>query len=68
MSRRVVLRPVPSPVAAGLLWYRGVRCPGCFGTHFHVGRVTAECAGCGAPLIIPSAAIANRAADLSQEI
>jgi len=55
--------PAPSPIAAGLLWYQGARCPGCFGRHFHIGRVTAECATCGAPLIIASAS-----ADRSQEI
>ncbi len=28
------------------------RCPDCHGEAFHVGRVTAECAGCGLPLAI----------------
>ena len=63
MSRRLALSP-PSPIASGMLWYRGVRCPGCFGTHFHIGRVTAECAHCGAPLIIASA---DRSVGLTQE-
>jgi ribosomal protein S27E len=64
MSRRLA-RTASTPIAAGLLWYRGVRCPGCFGTQFHIGRVTAECGTCGAPLIIASA---DRSAHLTQEI
>lgn len=28
----------------------GIACPGCSGTSFHVGRVSAECAGCAAAL------------------
>lgn len=26
------------------------RCPGCAGTHWHVGCASAECAGCGTAL------------------
>jgi DNA-directed RNA polymerase subunit RPC12/RpoP len=47
-----------------MLFYRGLRCPGCFGTRFYIGRITAECAGCGAPFIIASA---GASADLSKE-
>jgi len=55
MSRRVLTRPAPlTPIAAGLLWYPRARCPGCFGRQFHIGRITAECATCAAPLIIAS--------------
>lgn len=31
---------------------RANRCPDCHGEAFNVGRVTAECAGCGLPLVI----------------
>jgi hypothetical protein len=31
---------------------RANRCPDCHGEAFTVGRVTAECAGCGLPLAI----------------
>ncbi|ALJ14239.1 hypothetical protein [Sphingopyxis macrogoltabida] len=31
---------------------RANRCPDCHGEAFFVGRVTAECAGCGLPLAI----------------
>lgn len=31
---------------------RANRCPDCHGEAFSVGRVTAECAGCGLPLAI----------------
>lgn len=45
-------RPPVRPVPMGLLYYPGVRCPSCGGRHFAVGRVTAECAGCDAALIL----------------
>jgi hypothetical protein len=42
-------RNVPVPVfVAG----RANRCPDCHGEAFTVGRITAECAGCGLPLAI----------------
>ena len=37
----------------------GVTCPGCGGTNFHVGRVSAECAGCGVALPFASDPKAN---------
>lgn len=33
-----------------VLYKAGVACPVCRQTAFHVGRVTAECAGCGTAL------------------
>lgn len=32
------------------------RCPGCHGTNWHVGRITAECARCGTALPLAEAA------------
>lgn len=40
------------PILPGLLWHAGCYCPGCGQRQWHVGRVTAECAACGTPLII----------------
>lgn len=44
------------PIAPGLLWHHGCHCPGCGHRHWHVGRFTAECATCGAALIIATTA------------
>lgn len=44
--------PRPLAIAPGLLWHAGCHCPGCGQRQWHVGRVTAECAACGTPLII----------------
>lgn len=49
------LRPTPGPAGAMVLTYRpGLPnlCPGCHGTHWHVGRTMAECATCGTALPI----------------
>lgn len=34
------------------------RCPACGGSAWHVGRITAECAGCGLPLHVQQAPLA----------
>lgn len=54
-----------SPIDLGRTGYRPLfrtedinRCPGCGGAQWYVGRVTAECAFCGAAL--PIAAEASR--------
>lgn len=49
------LLPLPGPAGALVLTYRpGLPnlCPGCHSTHWHVGRITAECAHCGTALPI----------------
>ncbi len=49
------LHPMPGPAGALVLTYRpGLPnlCPGCHSTHWHVGRITAECAHCGTALPI----------------
>lgn len=48
-------RPPVRPIATGLLYYRGVRCPSCGGRHFHLRATTAECARCDGALIIADA-------------
>lgn len=45
-------RPRPSVPVFAL--DRANRCPDCHSEAFHVGRITAECAGCGLPLVIVS--------------
>jgi hypothetical protein len=58
-------RQVPLPIAAAepatrrpaipvYAIERANRCPDCHGEAFTVGRITAECAGCGLPLVIVS--------------
>jgi hypothetical protein len=53
-----MLRPVPAfdPARRGLLmlYHAGEvnRCPGCGRTHWHVGRLSAECAFCGTALAL----------------
>lgn len=46
------LRTVPTARAFGLLYYPGVRCPGCGSTQWHVGRSTAECPRCATAMVI----------------
>jgi hypothetical protein len=49
------LRPTPGPAGVMVVTFRpGMPnlCPGCHGTHWHVGRAMAECACCGAALPI----------------
>lgn len=36
------------------------RCPACGGSAWHIGRITAECAGCGLPLHAQQAPLAVR--------
>lgn len=56
--RQVPLPAAPVATAARLpavpvfVAGRANRCPDCHGEAFSVGRVTAECAGCGLPLAI----------------
>lgn len=42
----------PAPKGFALFYRVGEpnHCPSCMGTNWHVGRVSAECAGCGTPL------------------
>jgi hypothetical protein len=35
------------------------RCPGCWGTNWHVGRLTAECGFCGYPMALAEAGSAT---------
>jgi hypothetical protein len=54
-GRAARLRPTPGPAGAYVLTYRpgfANLCPGCHATHWHVGRLMAECACCGAALPI----------------
>lgn len=37
---------------AALIYRSGEKCPGCWGTHFYLGRTTAECANCGMALAL----------------
>jgi hypothetical protein len=56
--KKTMLRPVPAfdPARRGLLmlYHAGEvnRCPGCGRTHWHVGRLSAECAFCGTALAL----------------
>jgi hypothetical protein len=56
--RQVPLPAAPVATAARLpaipvfVLDRANRCPDCHGEAFTVGRITAECAGCGLPLAI----------------
>lgn len=50
------LRTQQAPrLALGLLYYAGVRCPGCGSTHWNVGRSTAECGRCDTAMVIADA-------------
>ena len=35
-----------------MTYHEGNSCPGCGRTHWHIGRVTAECAFCGTTLLL----------------
>jgi uncharacterized protein (DUF983 family) len=56
--KETMLRSVPAfdPARRGLLmlYHSGEvnRCPGCGRTHWHVGRLSAECAFCGTALAL----------------
>ncbi|HPU15640.1 MAG TPA: hypothetical protein PK808_06130 [Polymorphobacter sp.] len=42
----IAARPVPAVPAGAPMYRSGQCCRVCGGTHFHIGRVTAECAHC----------------------
>lgn len=44
------------PITAALVYRSGDRCPACWGTHWLIGRQTAECARCGMALAINACA------------
>lgn len=44
--------PVRRPPVPVFIVGAANRCPDCHGEAFHVGRITAECAGCDLPLAI----------------
>ena len=46
--------PLTRPLAASLVYRPGMSCPGCWGTFWSIGRVTAECARCGLPMALSS--------------
>ena len=52
MMRAALAATALQPIATGLLYYPGVRCPSCGGRHFAIGRSTAECARCDGALIL----------------
>jgi nitrogen-specific signal transduction histidine kinase len=56
-TRRVLVKVAVDPVTRRaavpvFVLDRGNRCPDCHSEAFTVGRVTAECGGCGLPLAI----------------
>lgn len=52
MTVAILAAPPLARLPIGLAYYPGARCPDCGGRKFHVGRVTAECTWCDAPLVI----------------
>lgn len=48
------MTPAPAPSRYQQLYRPGERniCPGCGGTHWDVGRLSAECANCGTPVML----------------
>lgn len=46
------MRRAARPLTAALVYRSGDRCPACWGTHWLIGRTTAECAGCGMALAL----------------
>lgn len=47
-----ILRQPAAPIAAGMVYQPGIRCARCWGTNWLLGRTTAECGGCGAPVVL----------------